>query len=67
MKTKEDITRTVRSFISDLRTAIEQNNTKSIVQLVGDVENNPSIDLRALDDDLFNQWDTITREAYNLI
>ncbi|WP_321321512.1 hypothetical protein [Labilibaculum sp.] len=67
MKTKEEITANVKTFITDLRIAIDQDNIRNIVQLVGDVENNPSIDLRALDNDLLKQFDKITRGAYNLI
>lgn len=67
MKTKEEITAIVKTFITDLRIAIDQNNLKNIVQLVGNIENNPSIDLRSIDYDLLKQWHKITREAYNLI
>ena len=67
MKTKEDTTAIVKTAITDLRTAISYKNSRNIIQVLNDVENDPNVDLEIISDELFKQWEIIAKEAYNLI
>lgn len=67
MRSLEETTAKVNTAITDLKTAIGHKNTRNIVQVMNDVENDPKIDLEIIDDLLFKKWETVTNEAYNLI
>jgi hypothetical protein len=67
MKTEIETTNIVTTAIADLRTAIGHKNSRNIIQVMNDVENDPAIDLEIINEDLFKEWEETVMQAYCLI